>query len=261
MSNWESFAISLQGTSHIKDDIPCQDYCLNRAYSFDGEHVFVGVLADGAGSASHGGLGAKIACETLLRAVADWIDETTDPDLVIERPAIETWLQTAHDQMSKEAHSIGASLRDFACTLLGCVAVKGRRSCYFQIGDGGIVSCNAPNKGYQVIFWPQNGEYANTTFFLSDENFLQTVMIATDRPTPDEITLFSDGLQDLLLDSATQEAHQPFFRKVFQGFRSSRQEVSDIRSNIENLLKSPLVIDRTDDDISLVMAIGQRTDV
>ena len=44
-----------------------------------------------------------------------------------------------------------------------------RYSTYFQIGDGGIVVSNEEN--YDTVFWPEQGEYANTTFFISDDAF------------------------------------------------------------------------------------------
>ena len=60
--------------------------------------------------------------------------------------------------------------RDLACTLLA-VIVAPIGGGALQIGDGVIVIGEQP-LSWRWVFWPQKGEYANTTFFLSDENAL-----------------------------------------------------------------------------------------
>jgi hypothetical protein len=58
--------------------------------------------------------------------------------------------------------------QDFACTLLAAV-IGQNQSVFFQLGDGAMVQSLAGEKDlYHCICWPQQGEYANSTNFLTD---------------------------------------------------------------------------------------------
>src|SRR5690606_26787263 len=98
-----------------------------------------------------------------------------------------------------------------------------------------------------------NGEYSNTTFFLSEDDWSDKTMVELTKVAPQELAMFSDGLQALLLVSATQKAHQPFFRKSFALLRSPEQSEEKVHQELERTFKSPRVTERTDDDISFVM--------
>ncbi len=57
-------------------------------------------------------------------------------------------------------------MRDYACTLL--FALVGVEAAVFrQIGDGVIV-VNDQSSHWSWVFWPERGEFANTTFFVTD---------------------------------------------------------------------------------------------
>jgi hypothetical protein len=71
----------------------------------------------------------------------------------------------------------------------------------------------------------------------------------------DEIGLFTDGLQRLLLHEATKTAHGPFFRAVFPPVRGESPGCSDRLSiALADLLASSRVNQRTDDDKTLILA-------
>jgi Protein phosphatase 2C len=252
---WQALQVRLQGSSHVSTNVPCQDYCLCESFLLfgSGPPVFLALLADGAGSTSDGGVGAKIACDTLRLAIRDWIDDRKGLNLLISRPLIEKWLAHSRKEISDHANALGKTLRDFACTFLGCVIIE-ERAVYFQIGDGAIVAFDKNTERYEPIFWPQNGEYANTTHFLSDSSYLDKVFIDSDRTAPGEIALFSDGLQQLLLTFSTKTAHQPFFHKTFSLLRYSRKSLTCLQSDLEKTFQNLIVTKRTDDDISLIIA-------
>ena len=62
----------------------------------------------------------------------------------------------------------GQRIKDYACTLLGVVAANDHALC-FQIGDGCIVTGDGSR--YHTTFWPDQGEYANTTFLFPTIRF------------------------------------------------------------------------------------------
>ena len=63
--NWKAIARSAIGTSHIKQQMPCQDYGDYKII----DDAIIGVVADGAGSAKYSDVGAKLAVDTVLKAI------------------------------------------------------------------------------------------------------------------------------------------------------------------------------------------------
>src|SRR5206468_8733508 len=71
---WKFAAASVIGTSHQKSsEGVCQD---SHAVKFlDHASAFLGVVSDGAGSASHAHIGSRLTCDIILREA-----EAADPD-------------------------------------------------------------------------------------------------------------------------------------------------------------------------------------
>src|SRR5262249_38182236 len=136
------------------------------------------------------------------------------------------------------------------CTLLTAVVSKDA-AVFSQIGDGAIVLAEAD--GYQPVFWPQMGEYASTTFFLTAPDFAERMAFRIIESTVDELSLFTDGLQSLALHYASRNAHAPFFAPLFEGLRKA-SEIESLEGPLHRFLTSQSVIDRTDDDKTLVLA-------
>ena len=62
--SWKAVAHASIGVLHVQNDMPCQDYANYRQL----EHgVIIGAVADGAGSAKHSDVGARLAVETTLQ--------------------------------------------------------------------------------------------------------------------------------------------------------------------------------------------------
>ena len=151
------------------------------------------------------------------------------------------------------AHDDGV-IDDYATTLLVAVLTPEFAS-IAQIGDGAVVIDDGVT-GWRPVHWPDHGEYANTTSFLTQIDALDVMQITTfDRPVQ-KLAMFSDGLERLVLDFNNRGAHGPFFDSIFKRFAptdgaSHHRQISD---EIENLLASDAVNARTDDDKSLVCA-------
>ena len=65
--------------------------------------------------------------------------------------------------------------------------------------------------------------------------------------------MFTDGIQNLVLDAATSAPHVPFFAPTFRWFESNADR-PDSPSALEALLVSPKVTSRSDDDVTLLLA-------
>ena len=63
---WRHVAASVQGASHVRSGVPCQDFSTVAAVPAGGVLL---AYADGAGSARHAEVGAGIACRGLIAEV------------------------------------------------------------------------------------------------------------------------------------------------------------------------------------------------
>lgn len=246
---WKLLYDSVCGTSHEQAGRPCQDHAFGSTVRAGEETVLVVACADGAGSADFSEIGAKLACEEIIRRIAaDLACGLKISD--IDQGRFLKWYGEVRSCLEVEAKIYDRPLRLFACTLL--TAVIGEASAAFsQIGDGAIVIAN--EGGYDVVMWPQSGEYANTTNFLTDETFRDRVEFSCREVPVDEIAMFTDGLQMLALVFATRTVHAPFFSSMFDVLRGAPVP-NDLIVPLRDFLSSPRVNERTDDDKTLILA-------
>jgi hypothetical protein len=248
-SRWKVLAGSSTGTSHQRTGGVCQDYCqFTLACTADATAIVL-VCADGAGSSSRAETGARLACAEVLSAISSSLDAGLQVSTITKDAAI-GWYERARRRLSLEACVEGLELREYACTLL--VAVVGDSDAAFiQLGDGAIVFRGSD--GYQTAFWPQSGEYANTTNFLTGPDFAQHLSARVINLGLDEIALFTDGLQPLALHYATRAVHKPFFDPKFASLRNE-PDPDRLQDPLKQFLGSKPVTDRTDDDTTLILA-------
>ena len=109
---------------------------------------------------------------------------------------------------------------------------------------------------WRWVFWPQKGEYANSTFFLSDETALANAEVAALTDDVQDVALMSDGLEPLAMQFAARTTHEPFFRTVLAPLHTvaAPGEAPPLSSGLVALLATPAVRARTDDDATLVIA-------
>ena len=254
MSLWRFALASVQGTGHVAQDLPCQDACHCCVLGSEEEPVLVAVAADGAGSAIHGGDGAALACALFPQEVAALI-ETKGSARHIDRAFIDRWLAFFLLHVERRAQEANSSARQFACTFLAAV-IGVDYTAFVQVGDGAIVLSRLEEPdGYHCQFWPDQGEYANETVFLTSPCVGERLAFEAVPCRIDEVALLTDGLQRLALDYQAQDAHDPFFRPIFRKVRDSLPEdVEALSSALEAFLGSPAVCARTDDDKTLILA-------
>lgn len=246
---WKTIHDSVVGSSHQKAALPCQDNSLVSSLKLDDDEVLIAVCADGAGSASHAEHGAKLACESFARAVAAGA-QNLQTLRQLDVSAATAWVAQVHAELHEEAVRRDVQRSDLACTLLA--AVVGREAAVFvQIGDGVIVRFS--EGAYQPVFWPQSGEYINTTNFVTQDDFLEKVSVEKRDERIDELAVLSDGLQPLALAYATKTAHAPFFAPLFRALRDIDQQ-ADLQAPLRAFMESPAVCERTDDDKTLILA-------
>lgn len=252
---WSYALAAVRGTSHARAGLPCQDVCACQIlHDVWGQAILAAAVADGAGSASRSQEGASRTCDLLIQQVAAYIREgKAIRDLT--RVCVEQWLCWIRLALTHRAKEEGIHPRDFACTVLAAF-VGPAEAAFLQVGDGVIVlSPDSDADQYCWVFWPQKGEYANTTFFITDDDVAEHFEfdVVTDRVA--EIALLSDGLERLALDFRTRTAYAPFFRPLFLPLRASHPEqAAELSLQLARFLDSQAVNRRTDDDKAIVLA-------
>lgn len=248
---WRWAAASVAGTSHAITGEACQDACAVRLFSrHDGDKVLGIFVADGAGSARHGGEGAAAA---VYAASLFWGEHLVNAALSVDPASMGRCVEAIRSRLESLAGERGESVRECACTFMSVLATP-RDVVTFQIGDGGIVlDCG---DGYSVATEPMNGEYANTTYFITESEDRISAGEGIWHSAPAKrIGVFTDGIQRLALDQALRKPNPHFFDRRFATLEAA---APDQRDQLEPALAAFLACEainrHTDDDKTLVLA-------
>lgn len=252
--NWRIAATSAIGTSHTKTGQPCQDSLRVRLVNALAGPILISAISDGAGSASHSEIGSRAAVTTATYLVESFLEAGGNVGS-IERATALSWLAQIQTVISTLAGETGAPVREFACTLLVAI-IAPDSAAFFQVGDGAMVVREQGDEGWSYIFWPQHGEYINTTNFITTSNAFEVMEFASASRRIESFSSFSDGIENLVLHHATKTVHDPFFNRMIAPVCEVPTEGLDdgLSASLSNYLASELVCSRTDDDKSLVLA-------
>ena len=247
---WLVAQASVAGSSHENSSTVCQDaHSSEIVQSVEGP-VLVVAVSDGAGSACCAEIGSRIAVNAICEQATEYFIGGGRLSAVT-RSLMSDWFAGVREQIA-DAAAHGA-MRDYACTLL--VTMVGNEDAAFaQLGDGAMVALTREN-GWAWIFWPQHGEYANTTYFVTEDGALDQFEFECRQRQILEVATFTDGLEQLVLDFRLRTPHEPFFHRMFAPLRSTTSgDCSSLSKHLESYLVSPGVRERTDDDVTLVLA-------
>ena len=238
MQNWLYSGASVMGQSHQTSQIPCQDK-FSCKVSADGRWLSVAV-SDGAGSALNAEAGAEITstifCEELLglsiqlesRAPGEWIN-----DFVVE------CVLKVRNQLRNKAKS--DDIKSFHCTLVAAlVGPEGGFS--IHIGDGCIFGGQFNNDSQRgevelnsnfVMSKPENGEYTNETFFITEGNWIKHLRV-TPLPRLDWVVACTDGGAALILEKEIEVKPKflvPFFQELIRAKFTKNNYISEVLSD------------------------------
>jgi serine/threonine protein phosphatase PrpC len=246
--SWRLASASVRGTAHARTGAACEDYHVARLIDTPTGALAVLALADGAGSAAAAQYGARVAVESAVASVAAGARrlgaEGLDAGTLVEA------LADARAGVFVAVDAFGGAPADYASTLLLVVALAERTLCA-HVGDGGIV---VDDGELRALSFPQQGEYANATRLLIDDDALDAARLI-EWGTAHRIALFSDGLQALALDYATHSAFAPFFDPLFAHVETNGAAAADLCEQLEGWLGSAAVNERTDDDKTLILSV------
>ena len=198
-----------------------------------------------------GGQGAALIARVVATKAREWCSATLG---AIPDDVVWSWVTEARDCVAKAAAKRNLMPRDFAATMI-CVISDGSETLVAHIGDGAVVVRDGADQLWHVLSWPSHGEYASTTFFVTDEPAPKLVLQRRTGPIS-ALVAFTDGLERLALDFGAGRAHAPFFQGILGPVAASESLGRDqsLCAALARYLNSDAVNVRTDDDKTLLVA-------
>ena len=222
-----------QGTGHLMQGLPCQD----RAAGSSRPPCAAVALCDGAGSRQH----SERAAECLSQWAVQWLPGVFDRLYRLPEEGIAAVLL---QEGLAQLRELEMPLDECLCTFLAFARHEDGRWIAAHIGDGCILLPDA------VLSFPENGRYANETYFFSGPQAARHLRVRKGRDrTATAVLLTSDGCADALYDRCTGSP-APAVRKLCAGLETHTQEEAQ-QALARNL--SEVFSGRSDDDLSLAL--------
>jgi hypothetical protein len=251
-SKWVVVGASVQGTSHAKISLPCQDA---HAYKVVNDSIIIAAVADGLGTAIYSQAGSQLAAASAVAYLEQELDKAIPRDA-------DTWIQLVREsflsacaRLEHEARKNQAALRDYSTTLILAVLtndwlVTG------HIGDGAAVA-SLEEGGLVLISLPQNEEYVNVTFPLTMPDMVNVAEFKACPAKVKALALMSDGMQRVSIRTADNTPHQPFFEPLFRQLPGVK-DMHKASQNLAEFMASERICSHTDDDKTLILIGRQR---
>lgn len=244
---WHVVAAAAQGTSHIRHGQPYQDAYVTE--TLPGGELLVGV-ADGAGSARAGGVGAQLAVEAGVAALSAQLGKYQPTSRRAWRLLLSRAFVAAQRSIAAHAATQEQPAPNYATTLLLGVLHDQGVACGL-IGDCVAVIRDTTGP-FQSLCPAQKGEYANATNLLTQPNALLQLDIQLWPFPVTQAAFFTDGLAMLAMDVAKDQPHTPFFEPLFT-FVQNAADRALAAEQLTTFLSSARVNARTDDDKTLLL--------
>lgn len=236
--SWRVYAASVMGSSHRQNNLPCQDaYCCRNL----GDRL-VAAVCDGAGSAVHSEQGAALVARELVEGLATFSAVPDEQQLV-------TLVKRVRETVMLQAQERGLSAGDFACTVVAAWLGKSA-SVVLHIGDGvAALTINAE----QHFSLPENGEYANQTWFLTSHDWREHLRISQFAGRVTQLVMMSDGVQPFALNRRGDALFSPFMDPVLRYLQQNSEDKGS--EAICATLDDPRTWAITGDDKTLLVAL------
>lgn len=250
---WKIYAAAAIGKSHIDGGIPCQD-AFARGLVGD---TLVGVVCDGAGSQPFSHLGAAAVSSGVVDALSQRLaqgEALCSLDAEAFGALIGDLVAQARASVEARAATDGHALGNYACTLVGAIA-DGQRGYFFHIGDGQAVMDGHDADQPPLMSLPENGEYANETYFVTGEAWREHLRITPIDRAQRAIVLMSDGAAPFVMMKGNAGLYRPFMDPVERFLVSVSEE--DGSRGIAGTLEDPRTHGITGDDKTLLIALWQ----
>lgn len=229
---------SATGRSHLENDTGCEDAC----HIIHRKEGVVACVCDGAGSALRAAEGANALVHAVSEAIAARLSELHSPNIA------ETIIDAI--RLTREKLALLGPLSEFHSTLCG-VAITADQCLVFHLGDGVIMGINTDDWSDFVVSEPENGEFAETTYFFTQPQWQSHLRVFSAPKRYRTWFLMSDGCATFAAKTAPWRPTSNFLRPVHDYLCG--QTNSEVRNKaLLNTLQSPNTDRITADDKTLV---------
>lgn len=247
---WKVAGASVIGTQHEQAEGRCEDAWSSARRALGNGHEALSVcVSDGAGSAPLGWVGAQIVSRVLAQWLVDNTEKVFNGVPAELKHVIVSYLKRV---LRRAASRSGTTPKSYACTAVAVLTTTDGRWLTVHLGDGGIVGSFGGT--LQIVSAPRKGQFANETFFVTDNDAIESIDIqsgeACDSTTNAEaFALFTDGVEGLLVNRRTGEVSR-VLADMFNWLKvNSEDEVNAaLHTNLTQVFRQ-----RTHDDCTLVL--------
>ncbi|HEX4855153.1 PP2C family serine/threonine-protein phosphatase [Arenimonas sp.] len=250
---WHVCAATATGKSHLDAGTSCQDALSHQVR--DG--VLVAAVCDGAGSQPLSGEGAQaIARDVVAGLVARLAAGVPLPTLAAAdlEAEVAACLSAVRETLQARADQAGVALGSYAATLVG-VVTDGERGGFFHVGDGIAVADARDTALAPVLSLPENGEYANETYFVTGQDWRAHLRLTPISHPVRRVALMSDGAASFVMARGSGGLFPAFIDPV-QAFLSAAPEAQGSAA-LQGTLADPRTWRITGDDKALLLALWQ----
>ena len=251
---WKVGGVSITGFSHYEESIPCQDA---HAFKIKDQSRIIAAVADGAGSARLSHIGAQAFADAVVGHIFNLPPSNTfDRELIASE--IVSSVNEIREQLIRHGDDLlddGAPyIGDFAATLVVVVADPDGGA-FFHVGDGaGAAFTHGREDQEATVSKPQNGEYANETYFVTMDGWEKYLRVTPFIDNHDTILLMSDGVTPMAMSQGcSSPAFKLFVNPVVKFLRDNDDAKGE--TGLINTLSGENVRKITGDDKTLLWAI------
>jgi hypothetical protein len=251
-TRWRVQGVSVQGYSHLRDGLECQD--AYRHAFVPSADAYVLAIADGAGSRARSAEGATLAVGIAVDVFGGRLRSGAPRSPEAWRSLMSQGYDDVVSAYLAATARIGGDSAHFAATLT-VVVLAHPWAGLVSIGDGFVIAGAEDESGAEqfhlLSFSGAGGEYVNETLFLSSASARTDVTVdCLYEPALTAVVLSTDGLAPVGIrrNGRGGRANQSFLEPVLDSL--------DEPTDIARLLLEDRISRLSADDKTLLMAVG-----
>lgn len=203
---------------------------------------FVACIADGAGSSPCSRAGAHCAVAAALESLRHGEGDA--------EVALRAAFRAAHEAVSALAEEEGRPVKDYRTTLAIAIGIP-EAVVAAHVGDSLVVIEDA--QGIRPLLRPENGEFGNTTFFVTADDYETHLRFASSKGPWRGLALQTDGLEAVTYWKAKDDLEAATYRAIFS--LVDRLSPEDAQRELDLFVSEDAIMDKCNDDLTLVCVV------